>query len=145
MEKILDKDQKNESENLINQDEKVEEVEEKEMEKIIKLQNILNNDNNKFWEDLQKYNNIEDPSLPHPECNNFTHQLSEIFIPLNCLVHEICSKLLVKQHIIWIVGPHGVGKTSCTKRFQNYGFMAMDGEDQWNNKADGRLITNHLH
>ena len=53
-------------------------------------------------------------------------------LPLNSIVHKICNKLLSKQNIIWIGGPPGVGKTTCTKRFQDYGFMALDCEDHWN-------------
>ena len=59
--------------------------------------------------------------------------------PLNSLVYEVCYKLLIKQHIIWLGGPPGVGKTSCAKRFQDYGFMAMDCEDSWNSTKDRRL------
>jgi hypothetical protein len=69
-----------------------------------------------YWREIQK---------------NSKRGFNIISPPLNSYVHEICNKLLSKQHIIWIGGPPGVGKTSCSKRFQNYGFMAMDGEDSW--------------
>lgn len=53
-----------------------------------------------------------------------------IFPPLSCPVHEMCCKLLEKKHILWIGGAPGAGKTTCTKRFQDYGFMALDSEDR---------------
>ena len=100
-------------------------INEFETNKIIKLQKLLktNKRENDFWEEIQKQTD---------------RNLRVISPPLNSLVYEVCHKLLVKQHIIWIGGPPGVGKTSCSKRFQDYGFMAMDCEDPWNkNKCGG--------
>lgn len=65
--------------------------------------------------------------------------LNVISPPLNCSVHKICGKLLMKKRIIWIGGPPGVGKTTCVQRFQNYGCMALDGEDPWNRDKRQRL------
>ena len=97
----------------------------KEISKIKSLQNNLemNDIDKNYWINVQKKTSRNLISIQ----------------PLNCLVHKICNKLLVKQHIIWIGGPPGVGKTTCTRRFQNYGFMALDCEDPWNLKEKSRL------
>lgn len=52
-----------------------------------------------------------------------------IFPPLSCIVQKMCCKLLSLKHILWIGGAPGAGKTTCTKRFQEYGFMTLDSED----------------
>ena len=90
------------------------------MKNINELNKLLstNEDENKYWKKKQEQTQ---------------RGLRIIRPPLNSLIYKVCYKLLIKQHIIWLGGPPGVGKTSCTKRFQDYGFMAMDGEDSWNN------------
>jgi len=95
------------------------------MKSIDELNKLLstNEDKNKYWKKKQK---------------ETKRDLRIVTPPLNSLIHEICYKLLIKQHIIWLGGPPGVGKTTCSKRFQDYGFMAMDGEDPWN-RGDCRL------
>ena len=85
-----------------------------------------NEDGNKFWKEIQ---------------NNSTRRFVVIDPPLNSIVHKMCSKLLMSQYIIWIGGPPGSGKTTCSKRFQNYGFMAMDGEDPWASGVKNEKLT----
>ena len=100
---------------------------------ILKLQKILEKEitKNEYWENIQKRTG---------------RGLRIIVPPLNCLVHQMCSTLLIKQHILWIGGPPGVGKTTCTKRFQDYGFMALDGEDPWNSDLSGlKKMTEKVH
>lgn len=87
------------------------------MKDIDKLNKLLNTNENEEWENIQK---------------KTTRNYRIISPPLNLIVHNVCYKLLIKKHIIWIGGPPGVGKTTCSKRFQDYGFMALDCEDYWN-------------
>lgn len=90
------------------------------MKDIDELKHFLCNDNdvNKYWDNIQRQTERE---------------LRIISPPLNSLVSKVCYKLLIKKKtILWLGGPPGVGKTSCCKRFQDYGIMAMDCEDPWN-------------
>ena len=98
------------------------------MRNINELNKLLstNEDENKYWKQKQQQTQ---------------RGLRIIRPPLNSLIYQVCYKLLIKQHIIWLGGPPGVGKTSCSKRFQDYGFMAMDGEDSWNKNKDNCRLS----
>ena len=65
--------------------------------------------------------------------------------PLRSEVSTACSKLFERRHVVWITGPPGSGKTTVTKRFQEYGFMAMDCEDPWaaGNRTKNLIRTSH--
>jgi len=93
----------------------------KEIEAIFKN----NKNNQEYWDTKQK---------------KTKRGLNIISPPTNCFVHKICGELLATKRIIWIGGPPGVGKTTCVKRFQNYGCMALDGEDHWNREKLNGII-----
>jgi len=50
---------------------------------------------------------------------------------LRAEVNLECSDLFHRRRVLWIVGPPGSGKTTVTRRFQDYGFMTLDCEDPW--------------
>lgn len=60
-------------------------------------------------------------------------------------VSTSCSHLHSNHSILWIGGPPGVGKSTVTSRFQQYGFTVLDAEDNWAKGSLGRLIraTDH--
>jgi len=91
-----------------------------EKSEILELEKKINNTIDNFWLKLQS----RSERIPYV-----------IYPPLNSIVYEKVCKLLVKKSIIWIGGPTGVGKTTCTKRFQNYGFMVLDSEDRSFNRS----------
>lgn len=89
----------------------------KTQEKIEKHRELAGN--MRFWQKIQS----------HSE-----RGYNVIFPPLSCPVHQMCCKLLEKKHILWIGGAPGAGKTTCSRRFQQYGFMALDSEDRTFNR-----------
>lgn len=46
-------------------------------------------------------------------------------------VSRTCAALHSNRSVIWLGGPPGVGKTTITKRFQQYGFTTLECEDPW--------------
>jgi hypothetical protein len=60
-----------------------------------------------------------------------TRGYATVIPPLDSQVSTACWPLQQNRQILWIAGPPGAGKTTVTKRFQQYGFMALDVEDEW--------------
>ena len=96
-----------------------------QIEEIKKLECQINKKYDNLYSELQ-YLNIKKYKYLYKK--NF----KIIFPPLNLIVHKKCNKILTNKFIIWIGGPPGSGKSTLTKRFQDYGFMTLDGEYLWN-------------
>lgn len=73
----------------------------------------------KYWSDLTRRSK---------------RSIRPIHTPLNSLVFTACYPLLAERAILWIGGPAGAGKTTISRRSQDYGFMVLDCEDIWNKK-----------
>jgi len=62
-------------------------------------------------------------------------------------VLQNCAEVAT-NHIIWLGGPPGVGKSTLGRNFQNHGFLVLDCEDGWNRgyKLEGLInATKNAH
>ena len=50
---------------------------------------------------------------------------------LHSIISSTCNHLHRSNSVLWIGGAPGAGKSTITKRFQEYGFTVLDCEDNW--------------
>ena len=60
---------------------------------------------------------------------NFTYPA--VKTATNKLIIQECASIS-QGYTIWVGGAPGVGKTTLARRFQAYGFLSLDCEDEWN-------------
>ena len=69
--------------------------------------------------------------------------------PVRNAVLEACAPLHEAKVVLWLGGPPGVGKSTLVRELRQYGFMAMDAEQDWagwdgkpgDHLSYGRLVT----
>ena len=64
---------------------------------------------------------------------------------LHSKISTTCNHLHKSNSVLWIAGAPGAGKSTITKRFQEYGFTVLDCEDDWAKGSFKKLLSATQH